>query len=271
MTYCGNDVIRTDYQVHAASGNSIETLSPNSVTDNPILKHTEGFYNGTGHSHNVLGPDLKTYYTTYHVKHYEGNLSDTGKPLYRSLMLDKIEFLKNGDVKSEVTFTEQETPVLAEWYDDFNRNSLGDKWTSNGDWTLFNSYAITGKGDNAEIISNTITTSNNYTVESYVRVKNNSKGGLTVANGKVEVLLNYNSKELVVVNNGNVINIDMSKSNFDVWHEIKVTVNDGLLSVWFDNMLKYNEQFNSAEKSKVSYKVINGEVDFAWIAFNSID
>ena len=269
MTYCGNDVIRTDYQVHAASGNSIETLSPNAVSNNPILKHTEGFYNGTGHSHNVLGPDLKNYYTTYHVKHHEGHLSDNGKPLMRSLMLDKITFLPNGDVESQVTFTDQEVPKLSDWSDDFDRTTLGDKWTSTGNWTLFNNFAINGNGDKSEIIANQKTSTGNYIVEGYVKVKSNSVGGLVVANGNVETYLDYNNKSLIVTNGGATTTIDLSQSNFDVWHEIKISINKGSLSIWFDNMLKYNETFATVEESSVGYKVEKGDVDFAWMAFSS--
>ncbi|MCF6223423.1 MAG: family 43 glycosylhydrolase, partial [Flavobacteriaceae bacterium] len=264
MTYCGNNVQRTDYQVHGASGSSIETLSP-AVVDNPVLLHTEGFYNGTGHNHDVLGPDLKTYYTTYHVKHYEGNNTETGKPLMRSLMLDKIEFLPNGNVKSEVTFTEQEAPKLSDWSDDFDRTSLEDKWTATGDWTLFNNFAINGIGADSEIVSTEITASGNYIVESYVKVKSNAVGGLVVANGDVKAYLDYDNKNLIVINGGTTTNIDMSQSNFDAWHEIKVSINNGKLSVWFDNMRKYNESYATAAASTVAYKVEKGEVDFAWI------
>lgn len=269
MTYCGNDVIRTDYQVHAASGGSIETLTPDAVGNNPILLHTEGFYNGTGHSHNVLGPDLKTYYTTYHVKHHEGHLSDTGRPLMRSLMLDKIEFLPNGDVNSQVTFTDQEVPKLADWSDDFERTSLGDEWTATGDWTLFNNFAIHGKGDNSEIVSTEKTSSGNYIVEGYVKVKSNAVGGIVVANGNIKAYLDYDNKRLVVMNGGNTTNIDLPHSNFDVWHELKLSINNGNLTVRFDNMQKYKEPYSGTENSSVSYKVEKGEVDFAWMAFSS--
>lgn len=269
MTYCGNDVIRTDYQVHGASGNSIETLSPDAVTNNPILKHTEGFYNGTGHSHNVLGPDLKTYYTTYHVKHYEGHLADNGQPLMRSLMLDKIEFLSGGDINSQVTFTEQEAPKSPDWSDDFDRTSLGDKWTETGDWTLFNNFAINGNGDNSEITSAQKTSTGNYIVEGYVRVKSNSVGGLVVANGNIKAYLDYNNKKLIVSNGGATTGVDLSQSNFDVWHEIKISVNKGSVRVWFDSMLKYNDSFTSVEESSVAYKVEKGDVDFSWMAFSS--
>ena len=269
MTYCGNDVQRVDYQVHAASGSSIETLSPGAVNDNPILLHTEGFYNGTGHSHNVLGPDLKTYYSTYHVKHYEGNNRETGRPLMRSLMLDKIEFLPNGNVSSQVTFTEQEAPKLSDWSDDFNRSSLGDKWTKSGDWTLFNNFAINGKGDNSEITSVEKTSSGNYIVESYVKVKSNAVGGIVVANGNIKAYLDHYNKKLIVMNGSNTTNIELPQSNFDAWHELKISINNGNLIVWLDNMQKHKESYAGVEQSSVTYKVENGAVDFAWVAFSS--
>ena len=269
MTYCGNDVLRVDYQIHAASGSSIESLTPAAVAENPILIHTEGFYNGTGHSNNVLGPDLKTYYTTYHVKHHEGNNQETGKPLRRSLMLDKIEFLPNGDVKSEVTFTQQEAPKLADWSDDFNRTSLADKWTKSGDWTLFNNFAINGKGDNSEITSVEKTSSGNYIVEGYVKVKSNAVGGIVVANGNIKAYLDHNNKKLIVMNGSNTTNIELPQSNFDAWHELKISINNGNLIVWLDNMQKHKESYAGVEKSSVTYKVENGAVDFAWVAFSS--
>ncbi len=267
MTYCGNDVIRVDYQVHAASGSSIEALTP--VSHNPILKHTEGFSNGTGHSHNVLGPDLKTYYTTYHVKIYEGNLAETGLPLYRYTMLNKIEFHPDGDVTSEVTFDEQPVPKMAEWSDGFNRDFIGDEWAVTGDWSMNNNFAVTGTGNGSSLLSTKKTSENEFVVEGYVKVKPGSTGGIVTDNGELKALLDYDKKQLIIMQKQGVSNVDIPDSNFDVWHQIKISLKDGNVIVWFDNMKKFQDSYSEAGKSNVGYYVEKGNVDFAWIAFSS--
>jgi len=268
MTYCGNDVIRVDYQVHAASGSSIEALTP--ISHNPILKHTEGFYNGTGHSHDVLGPDLKTYYTTYHVKHYEGNLADNGKPLMRSLMLDKIEFHPDGDVTSGVTFDEQLVPQMADWSDNFERDDIGDNWTVTGAWSMHDSYAISGNGDGVMLLSKEKTSGAEYVVEGYVKVQAGAVGGIVVDNGNLKVLLDYGNKQLIVKSSQGVTNVDLPDSNFDVWRQIKISLKGGMVIVWFDNMKKYQDSYSGSGESSIGYFVETGEADFAWIAFTAL-
>lgn len=131
MTYCGNDLMRPDYQIHAGKGNSPREIY--AQNNNPIIMNTTGEWTGTGHNHWVLGPDLKTYYTTYHVKYGDFITEDgtEGKGLHRRLMLDKIEFDANDNLISNgPTFTPQPVPELPDWSDGFDRSNIGSNWTS---------------------------------------------------------------------------------------------------------------------------------------------
>lgn len=105
LTYTGNHVHSKGYRV-GYSYNMVEEepLGPYVIPENNIILlncgEDAGSFAGLGHSSNVIGPNLDSWYTAYHNL-YEGN----GKP--RRLMVDQLVtngamLLANGPTYSEV-------------------------------------------------------------------------------------------------------------------------------------------------------------------------
>ena len=92
LLYTGNHFKSAGYRVDYAKNtttNPISRYTPQTA-QNPILINTEGSFIGLGHGAPFLGPDLDTYYFTYHnlVPRQSG-------PVYRRFNFDRIAW--NGD------------------------------------------------------------------------------------------------------------------------------------------------------------------------------
>lgn len=104
LTYTGNHVFSDGYRVHYAISDKPlgEYKEP---ANNPILISVDKDYRGLGHSATVLGPDLDSYYITYH------NLigkSNEGPPI-RKLNIDRLLF--NNEIMEINRSINKEQPV----------------------------------------------------------------------------------------------------------------------------------------------------------------
>jgi xylan 1,4-beta-xylosidase len=131
MIYTGNHVISKGYRIDYASGTG--PLDPFDPADlqNPILLDALGLHTGLGHGSVFIGPDLDSYYLTYH-----NLVSGTGP--FRRLNFDRIAW--NGDkmvLLGPTTFIQQ-NPRLPDAYDYFDRAELGNRWIihSGGRWHI---------------------------------------------------------------------------------------------------------------------------------------
>ena len=304
MTYCGNDVLSPSYTISKAQGNSIAGLSE---TENDFIKHTTGNWNGTGHNHWVLGPDLKTYYTTYHVKRGVGDV--TGEVLYRRLMLDKIWVDGSGVLQTEApSFDEKPIPALPDWSDDFNRTSIGSNWTFSpyGNWGLWgnllmwgNSIGIGGDGQWWSKSISSETTSSDFVVEFNLKlnsvpvdgddfaVNNHPKLGVFVSQetdgtneekkmiyvalntitGDIETLISYNSNP-----DWEGDGVTLNGSDFTKWHTIRIKKEGLNLKVYYDNMLKIEKTLTSdIGGGHFGFITENSDADFGWVGFSNIN
>jgi hypothetical protein len=138
MIYTGNHLISKGYRIDYASNNSgpLENFSP-ADKQNPILIHTMGNHVGLGHGTIFIGPDLDSYYLTYH------NLVSPHGP-QRKINFDRIAW--NGDkmlLLGSTTFPQQ-AMVMPESYDYFDRTDIGDQWSFpfGGKWSVNNNEIL---------------------------------------------------------------------------------------------------------------------------------
>ena len=86
-----------------------------------------------------------------------------------------------------------------------------------------NNFAVTGTGNGSSLLSTKKTSENEFVVEGYVKVKPGSTGGIVTDNGELKALLDYDKKQLIIMQKQGVSNVDIPDSNFDVWHQIKIS------------------------------------------------
>jgi len=302
MTYCGNDVLSPNYTISKAKGNSIPTISE---TANTFINQSTGNWTGTGHNHWILGPDLKTYYTTYHVKRGSGN-SGTGNPLYRRLMLDKIWVDGSGALQTSApNFNEQPIPALPDWSDDFNRTTIGDEWTFS-DFDAGSTYGLWGNllmwmnskeqgSPNwwAKAIS-TQTTNSDFVIEFNLKLMSTGdlsvnawpKIGVFVSQetqaGNDEAKLLYvalntvdNSIETFISDNANGAwqgdGVAMPNTDFHKWHTIRIKKVGSTVEIYYDNMLKITKTGVNLDGGHFGFITENAHADFGWVGFSNIN
>ncbi|MBQ8802940.1 MAG: family 43 glycosylhydrolase [Tyzzerella sp.] len=107
LTYAGNAVTSEGYRVGYSYSMGEDPMGEYILPENNIvlLKAGEGTFGGLGHSSNVIGPNLDSWYTAYH------NLIATSGP-QRRMMVDQLVtngamLLANGPTYSEVTVPER--------------------------------------------------------------------------------------------------------------------------------------------------------------------
>ncbi|MEN8248788.1 MAG: family 43 glycosylhydrolase [Bacteroidota bacterium] len=139
LTYTGNHFLRPDYQIHLAIGSSLDALIP--IPGNPWILRNWGDWTATGNCYPILGPNLKDYYYTYHVK--EGyRISPENQQLLRKLMVDKVSFESDGITTSAPTFEDEPIPSGADYENDFSTGLNGFTVSGSAQWTTVGDYAL---------------------------------------------------------------------------------------------------------------------------------
>jgi len=261
------------------------------------------------HNHWALGPDMQTYYTTYHVKRGSSQSGD-GNPLYRRLMLDKIWVDGSGNLQTEApSFTEKPIPALPDWSDDFNRTQIGSDWTFSpeGNWGLWGNFLMwgntrgiggTGKWWNKAISSKT--TGNDFVVEFNLKLMSVPQEGDAdyAANSwpKIGVFVsqetegtNEEKKMVYVALNPKTGNIEtmisydnnpawqydgvsLNGSDLTKWHTIRVKKEGLNLKIYYDNMLKIEKTLTSdIGGGHFGFVLENAHGDFGWVGYSNID
>jgi hypothetical protein len=167
LFYTGNHVISKGYRIDYAKNTAgpLSAYTPQSA-QNPILISSEGSFVGLGHGSAFVGPDLDSYYFTYH------NLAgDYGVGPYRRLNFDRIAW--NDDkllMLGPTTWPQQPFPLAAADY--FDRDNIGADWATpnGGSWGISNRDFLfqDAEGDSCKAIF-APTAATDYTAEFTVR------------------------------------------------------------------------------------------------------
>lgn len=246
LTYTGTSVISPGYRVNYSTTDTIsERTSYVQGAGNSLLLSTNEEWKGLGHSSTVLGPDMDSYYITYH------NLNNAAGP-NRSFNLSRLIF--NGTMMSVVgpTLTNNQVPALPEFYSySYNTSDytvsdgfkLSNKETSKVFTSEFNF-----KGKNTKLIFN-YKDKNEY---SYVSIDTNKILLNNVTNGNTEV-----------ISEGNL------KTNFDFTklHSVRVAVRDNKVDVYFDNLKKIENAVIEVDGGNIGYV---DEAEIFYTAFSNV-
>lgn len=252
MIYTGNHVISKGYRIDYAM-NSEGPISPYTlaVNQNPVLVNSMGNHVGLGHGSVFIGPDLDSYFLTYH------NLVSSNGPT-RRLNFDRIAW--NGDKMLVLgpTDSEQPAPEMPDRYDYFDRADIGSGWDlyGNGRWGIANSESlyqdttIEGSANWYKAILNS-ETGKNYTAEftfretkrendtssfgaisGYIDEQNYGIAAINSLTNKLEIKFLNDSvwSEAVVLS----IPGDLDFTN---WHSMRIEKNQKNYKYFIDNLL----------------------------------
>jgi len=285
LIYTGNHVISKGYRIDYAKNTSgpVSSYTPQEA-QNPILIKSEGSFVGLGHGSAFIGPDLDTYYFTYH------NLAgDYGVGPYRRLNIDRMAW--NGDklVILGPTTWAQQAPQLADVSDYFTRTDIGSTWTmpNGGNWNILNQEMMVQDISNEASETwhkalNTTPTSSNYTAEFTMKEESRendaarfgavfgytdeSNFGIAVVHGSTNQLeVNF------LLNNvwGTSTFISLPTGfNSNVWHSMRVEKSGLNYKFFVDGLLKATLTSNLGP-GKVGYMTSWSRCDFGYIAFSN--
>ncbi len=158
LTYTGNHYLSKGYRInYAVSDNPVKGFLP--YSKNPFIINTEGEGTGLGHSMSFTGPDLVSWFITYH------NLNDD---VSRDLNIDRLAW--NGDkmVVFGPTAASQTAPEMPDFFENFDKNEAKNKWLSKyGDWKTDNGFlrANALDSENRSLIVSEYESGENYTAE----------------------------------------------------------------------------------------------------------
>ena len=279
MTYCGTDYLSPTYQIHAAQGDSVATLSPQG--NNPIIANPTGTWTGTGHNYVFLGPDLITYYTFYHA------LSTSS----RKLMLDRLWVNNSGNLCSNgPTFHEQPNPELPDWSDAFDRTVIGPDWSNEGggSWTISTQGSVQGDSRGQVSWARLVTaleTAHDCVAEFHVKLVASGTTSTTPQYGVVvghetalnglSVFIDPSSNRLSSHGLQEGIDMDWNHSSspptdwdHTQWHVLRVKKIGTRFKVFIDEMLKIERELE-IDGGKIGFILEDCQADFGWTAFSN--
>ncbi|MDQ8734811.1 family 43 glycosylhydrolase [Paenibacillus sp. LHD-38] len=269
MTYTGNHVFSNGYRVNYAVSKDGPFGDYALPANNPIVISVKDDFKGLGHSATVLGPDMDSYYLTYHnlVGH-----SAEGPPV-RELNIDRLAY--NGDklvVFGPTHDHKQPAPAMPALYGWLSDGIAAEQWEK----------TESAKG---ETVLSKLATEATFIAEYNFRL-----GGADAAadNGMVEAVFSYtdasnysavillpSKHELhyITVKNGTEQHGGYAAlpSDFDYskLHTIRVERRDNRVLVFFDGMKKLEEETAGPGEGKIGYVATNAKPVYEYTAFTN--
>ncbi|MDR1865914.1 MAG: family 43 glycosylhydrolase [Bacteroidales bacterium] len=280
LLYSGNHVLSNGYRVDYGknTNGAISAYAPRTA-QNPILIKTEGSFVGLAHGTAFIGPDLDTYYFTYH------NL--TGRYPNRNLNFDRIGW--NGDklLLMGPTYWEQQAFQQADRSDFFDRDELGANWLTpnGGNWIIQHRDALLQNAPDAAAEYKALyadPTGENYTAEFTVRGKQPATDA-----ARFGVVFGYSDEAgygtALLCPSRNALEINFKTDNTwgtpeyyplpgdcnpNVWHHLRIEKSGATYRFFFDGMLKATAACRPGA-GRIGYMTARCHADFGYIAFSN--
>lgn len=258
MTYTGNHVKSTGYRVNYSTSVESPITGYKEGVNNPILINTSEDFNALGHSSSVLGPDLDSYYITYH-----NLVGEKGFPL-RKLNIDRLVF--NGEKMSVLgpTNFNQPSPNMPQFYTWVNNdtdNKMKDIEEGEEKFTVSNDE--TSEVFTAEFSFSNVRDSNVCIVTSYKDSKNYGEINIDIEANKVSMKSIENGNESLISENTLPYKFDFSKM-----HTVRIKNNPNKTEVLLDN-IKVLTTDNGFKAGSIGYKYAKNQADYSFLAFTN--
>lgn len=265
MTYTGNHVFSNGYRVHYAISKDEPFGDYTVPSNNPIVINVKDEFKGLGHSATVLGPDMDSYYLTYH------NLvgrSAEGPPV-RELNIDRLAY--NGDklvVMGPTHDHQQPAPAMPAWYGWLSEGSsnltespkegtvissesTAETFIAEYNFRLNNTDAKEDKGSIAAVFS-------------YLDETNYSAVKLLPAKHEIQYVSVKNGAEQLIAHAALPSEFDYTKL-----HAIRVERREGSVLVFFDGMKKMEEHAAESAGGKIGYIADQSAPIYEYTAFTN--
>lgn len=283
MTYTGNHVFSRGYRVNNATATA-PLGSYTAGTDNPILLNTEGAFFGLGHSGSVIGPDLDTWFITYHNLLGAGRIAGPN----RKLNIDPMGFNGNKLIVYGPTNWVQPAPSLPTFYDHFDRAVIGGNWTNinGGRWGTSGQELMWQDNKTSSRWYRQVTTvaaAANYTAE--FNMKEVSRGGKDARFGAVFSYVDENTFGSAVLNSfDNTLETDIKVNGSSTgvqsvplpagwdhqkWHVIRVEKEGMTFKIYVDGMLKSTRTANIPFSGRIGVTTYHDHAEFGYTAFGN--
>lgn len=264
-TYTGNHVWENSYRVEYAISDSVTTGWTEPV-DNTVLLDIEGKVYGTGHNSIFIGPDLDTYYITYHS--IAEKVKETS--VYRAFNYDRIVWNGEKMVVQGPTSWEVDNPAMPDFSEYFDADLA--KWDAEGSWTVKNGGAVATSGTllTKESTEDVFTAEFNLTTAGSADMLFSYQD----ANNYGRAWVDRNAKQFKaeLVKDGNVVWSDSSALysyyNYDVLHTVRVQQTANKLNLYLDGVDRISYEHNGLTGGKIGYKAVSGESKASFTAFS---
>lgn len=232
LTFTGTHFLSNAYRVEYCSGKSLKEEDLH-YKDIILLETSKDFY-GLGHSMNILGPDLDSYYICYH------NMTPSG---VRNFNISRLLFNNYGEMWVNGPKLNNNLVINRPYYEDFgtSKDYISSKTTKNNkEFSIEYNF----KGKEAKLFLEKV--SENY---KYFKLSEKKLSLFDHKDGKdtviYERLLNY-------------------KYRLDVLHNLRIQYSKGKMAIYLDNVeLEYNLKINL---NKGYFGYFNNELEKAYIA-----
>lgn len=285
LLYTGNHVFSKGYRVDIAQNTSspISSFTPQ-TSQNPILLKSEGSFVGLGHGTAFIGPDLDTYYFTYH--NLAGNY---GYGPYRRLDFDRMAW--NGDklLLLGPTTWSQQAPQQADVSDYFTRTTIGSNWQmpNGGNWGIYNQELMYQDISNYQnewwykalyVTPTAADYTAEFTIKEVHRDNNSARLGAVFSytneqNFGVALFHSFTNQLEVNFQINNVWGTPQLYNlpagfNYNVWHSIRIEKFGINYKIFVDGMKKASLTSNLGA-GKLGYMTSWSHGDFSYIAFSN--
>ena len=285
MQYTGNHVLARAYRIdyaHSKTG-PMGPYVPY-ADQNPFIVNTEGDFYALGHGSMFIGPDLDTYYVTYHNK--EG---DYGYGPYRHINFDQVAW--NGDdifVLGATNFAKP-IPKMPDFFDYFDTPEINSDWmVMNGGWSVNSENELTQNNlelTDEDLIIINHTTDRTYTAEFNVRNINTAGEG-SYYGVVYDYIDDANYSKAVFQPSSNVLIINIKQNGvwqttqsinltgvaqYKKWHAIRIEKRVDKIRFFIDNMKKAEVPIQS-DGGKLGLISYQSEAAFGYCALtNKVD
>lgn len=283
MIYTGNHLISKGYRIDYATNikGPLDQYTP-ATGQNPILLNTMGDHVGLGHGSIFIGPDLDSYYLTYH------NLVSRHGP-QRNLNFDRIAWNHDKMMLLGSTNFEQQGAALPDAYDYFDRAVPGDAWNmpNGGVWSIPNAdyllqdASFTGVETWYKAMFDSLTRDNftaEFNLREITKESDDARAGAVFSyldEGSFAIALIHGSTRLLEINflKENVWGTPQyfelpADFDFSVWHSLRIERFNGQFQFFVDGLLK-GTLISDAGPGKIGYLTSRNHVAFDFIGFSN--